>query len=951
MPNTENNNLTTSPKSPALAAKGLSLPSAEGGEAAGVLSREARLRPLWATFRNILLVVFLIFVCAIVQVLILWQVCNSGMKTAASLEHQGLPTLNGLAQLQEHLAIYRLNAYEYLFAREGEKADRAKAVQASATQTRMELEKIRALLPADEGRQLAFTLENAFNDLDTEFRKIQGLVDSDFAAAMKAMDQDIPPLTERVTVAAKAFSDYGYHFSGGQANATFASFGWIKKNAILFGAVSILVAFGAVLFVQLAARRSRTQLLQAMTRLDERTGELANSQALYQSLVDQLPAGIFRKDAAGRFVFVNAWFCRAKQTDAPRILGRTALEIAETERQNSATKWDPETTVQGDVHHQLIMRTGERIEVDEKNFGADGKMQYLHATKSPVFDSAGQIVGTQGILLDVTERVLADVKLANERNLLRTMIDNLPEAIYIKDLAGRKTLANPTELKNMGCQTEAEALGKIDFDIYPQELAAGYFADDQAVIQTGQPLINREEKVVTPGGETHWILTSKIPLRDAAANIIGLVGVGRDITTIKEVEVQLAYERDLLRTLLENSPDSIYFKDTESRFLKTSASQARLVGLQSVDELVGKSDFDFFAEEHARPAFEDEQAIIRTGQPMIGKVEKEILKSGQESWALTNKMPLRNKTGQIIGTFGISKNITAIKEAEAKLAQLHQQLLETSRLAGMAEIATNVLHNIGNVLNSVNVSASVVADAVRKSRVANLGKAVALLREHERDLGAFFTSDARGKQLAVYLSQLADHFLEEQKMMTRELDLLRGNIDHIKEIVAMQQSYARVSGVKEIINLNELVADCLRMNEGAFNRHQVEIVQEFGNLPPMNVEKHKILQILVNLVRNAKHACQDSGQPDRRLTVRTASEPGRVKIFVTDNGVGIPAENLSRIFNHGFTTRKDGHGFGLHSGALAAKEMGGALTVHSDGPGRGATFTLELPCEAGQTDA
>ena len=138
--------------------------------------------------------------------------------------------------------------------------------------------------------------------------------------------------------------------------------------------------------------------------------------------------------------------------------------------------------------------------------------------------------------------------------------------------------------------------------------------------------------------------------------------------------------------------------------------------------------------------------------------------------------------------------------------------------------------------------------------------------------------------------------------------------------------------------------DNLRMNEGTLNRHSVEVIREFEHVPPINVEKHKILQILVNLIRNAKHACQDSERADRQLTVRVTNGAGRIRISVMDNGVGIPPENMIRIFNHGFTTRKDGHGFGLHSGALAAKELGGSLTAHSDGPGQGAMFTLELPC-------
>jgi PAS domain S-box-containing protein len=412
---------------------------------------------------------------------------------------------------------------------------------------------------------------------------------------------------------------------------------------------------------------------------------------------------------------------------------------------------------------------------------------------------------------------------------------------------------------------------------------------------------------------------------------------------VGERTVELAYERDLLQELLDHSPDPVYFKDAQSRFLKGSKALAKLRGAKGAEELVGRTDFDFYAEVHARPAFEEEQEIIRTGHPVIGKVEKEVLKDGRVFWALTSKMPLRDKEGRIIGTFGISKDITVIKEAEVKLEQMHKELLETSRRAGMAEIATNVLHNIGNVLNSVNISASLVVDNVKQSKAAGLAKAVALMQEHGPDLGTFITSDARGRQLPAYLARLAEHLLADQATIARELDSLLKNIGHIKEIVTMQQSYARVSGVKEIINLRELMEDGLRMNVGALDRHGVEVVREYEDVPLINIDRHKVLQILVNLIRNAKHACQESRRADKRLTVRVTQGAGRIKISVLDNGVGIPPENLTRIFNHGFTTRKDGHGFGLHSGALAAKEMGGSLEVHSGGAGQGATFTLELP--------
>lgn len=417
-----------------------------------------------------------------------------------------------------------------------------------------------------------------------------------------------------------------------------------------------------------------------------------------------------------------------------------------------------------------------------------------------------------------------------------------------------------------------------------------------------------------------------------------------NITERKRVEAELAEKHELLKCLLENFPDVIYFKDRRSRFVHFSKSFGQLFHLADPNQLKGKSDFDFFTEEHARPAFEDEQEIIRSGKPIVGKLERETHPDGRITWCLTSKMPWRDRQGAIIGTFGISKDVTLIKEAEAKLESIHKQLIETSREAGMAEVATSVLHNVGNVLNSVNVSANLLTDSLAKSKASNLAKAVALLREHQADLGAFLTADPRGKQLPGYLEQLSARLGTEQDAMLKELQELNQNVGHIKEIVAMQQSYARISGVAERVMVSDLVEDGLRMNSGALVRHSVRIIREYDpNLPEITVDKHKVLQILINLIRNAKYACDDSGRTDKTITMRVASGEGRVRISVIDNGIGVPPENLTRIFNHGFTTRKNGHGFGLHSGSLTAKELGGSLSVQSGGAGQGACFTLELP--------
>jgi len=537
-----------------------------------------------------------------------------------------------------------------------------------------------------------------------------------------------------------------------------------------------------------------------------------SSESLYRSLIEQLPVGIFRKDAEGRYILANAYFCNLRDKNPGDILGKTPQELAVNN-----TEQEVRLLVEGAKHHDEIMRSGKSMVVEEEYCRSNGEKIWMQVYKSPAFDANGVIVGSQGMMVDITLR--------------------------------------------------------------------------------------------------------------------------------KNAESQLNYEQSLLRTMMDNSPDLIYFKDAHSRFIQCSQALAEKMGFRSPDEIVGKSDYDFYDEKHARQLFEDEQKIISTGEPLVGKVEKDVLKNNQAFWALTNKGPLRDRAGKIIGTFGISKDITPIKEAEAKLNEVHRQLVDASRQAGMAEVATSVLHNVGNVLNSVNVSTAIIDDKVRKSKVASLSKVTALLESHKDNLGDFFSNDPKGKQLVDYLNSLATHLAQEQDDILKEAAALTENVRHIKEIVTMQQNYARTFGVVESLPVADLVDDALRLNSGAVLRHNIKVIREFADVPPILTEKHKVLQILVNLIRNAKHACDDSEKSDKQITLRIANGDGRVKISVIDNGIGIPSENLTRIFNHGFTTRQNGHGFGLHSGALAAKELGGSLIAASDGPGCGATFILELPVD------
>jgi len=420
----------------------------------------------------------------------------------------------------------------------------------------------------------------------------------------------------------------------------------------------------------------------------------------------------------------------------------------------------------------------------------------------------------------------------------------------------------------------------------------------------------------------------------------------------QQAEEALAHERDMLRALMDSMPDHIYFKDAQSRIIKTNPAHARALGLSDPKEAIGKTDFDLFSREEAQRFYDEEQRIMQSGQPVIARMWTAQYATGEELWLSETKVPIPDQAGQIVGLVGISRDVTDLKQAEARAESAHQLLVEASRRAGMAEVATGVLHNVGNVLNSVNVSTNLISERMKSSHVTSVGKLAQLLSENSADLGRFFTEDERGRQLPGYVAKLAQHLAQEQRTLLEEFESSIRNVDHIKEIVAMQQSYATRAGIIETIAVTELVEDALRIHTQAYLRHGVKIVREFSPTLPMPTDRHKVLQILVNLLSNAKYACDEGGAAEKVVTVRVRSDgPDRVRIELADNGVGIPPENLTRIFGHGFTTRRSGHGFGLHSSALAATEMGGKLTAHSDGPGQGAHFVLELRRPPGTGDS
>lgn len=544
-------------------------------------------------------------------------------------------------------------------------------------------------------------------------------------------------------------------------------------------------------------------------------------------------------------------------------------------------------------------------------------------------------------VLDAGNVSQVGITLEREQELLAHLMATSPDHIYFKDLKGRFIRVNPAKANRHGLSHPDEAIGKTDFDYFEKDHATRTAAEEQRLLTTGRPLLDREEFFAWPDGQISWMSTSRVARTDRDGRIIGLIGISRDITERKLVEEKMRYSEQRYRSVVEATTSIVWSTPASGKFQSMQPGWTAFTG-QSPEELWGWGWLDA-----VHP--DDRTATIATWKEALAKREIYQIRhrvrrhDGVYRYMSGRGIPIIADDGEILEWLGVHTDITERKVAELEKERLNRELVELSRRSGMSEVATNVLHNVGNVLNSVNISSSVITEKVRNSRIGTVAKTAALLQEHKGDL-AIFLATSQGQQLPDFLQKLASRLSAEQSEILSELELLDRNIDHISQIVSVQQSYAYVGGFKESVSMPELLDDALRMNSMEMDSPGVTVIRDYADVPPIEVEKHKVMQILVNLIRNAKHALVDHEIHDRRLTLRVLmNDPETLHLVVEDNGVGIGAENLARIFSHGFTTKREGHGFGLHGGALAAAEMGGSLTVHSEGQGKGASFILALP--------
>jgi len=426
-------------------------------------------------------------------------------------------------------------------------------------------------------------------------------------------------------------------------------------------------------------------------------------------------------------------------------------------------------------------------------------------------------------------------------------------------------------------------------------------------------------------------------------------------------EKALVASEERYRNLVELSPDAILVVHNQL-IAFTNAAGERFLGGRDLGEVVGKNINSIFHVDSRKKV-----ADMLTRHP-VGKntqdhkLEARLLRESGETVDVEIHLALIKHQGQRACQL-VMRDITARKEAELGITQRKRELeqiidektvqLEAAQQEmGFGEDpdrnrkATGVLHNVKNVLSSLLVSTKMMEKVLNSSRVDKVGQVAELFKDRRGDLGEYITKDRKGRLIPEFLSSLATVLEKEQSMILDELNGLTQHLEHMNVSIQLQQSKARVQQVCDNLDPESMFQEALRVNAVSIKRHQIHVNQDFADAVSVPAFRHMVLQILVNLIANAIEAMSDIEVLERILTLKATRCNGNMLSFsVMDRGIGIKTEMLSKVFDYGFTTRKTGHGFGLHSCLELAGQMNGTLRAESDGLGKGATFLLTLPLQ------
>jgi PAS domain S-box-containing protein len=612
-------------------------------------------------------------------------------------------------------------------------------------------------------------------------------------------------------------------------------------------------------------------------------------------ILDAAGEGIYGLDLQGNCTFVNPAAVSVLGWSADELLGKPMHSLVHH------TKPDGRPYPPKECRMYAACRDGAVHRVDDevlwKKNGSSVPVEYI---STPILDERGVPKGVVVTFNDITQRKRAEQSLQRERSLLRTLIDNMPDYIYVKDTANRFLIANNALAHRMGAASAEDLVGKTDLDYYPKELASKFIQDEQEIMRSGQPVINREECVQDVSGNTVWHLTTEIPFHDAAGNVLGLVGVGRVITERKDAERELAHERRLFQALMDNIPDTIYFQDGACRFMRINKAQANLLGIPDPQDAVGKTDFDFFPREFAQACYDAEQKLLQSGQPLIDAEQKLTRPDGQVRWLSTTEVPLRDVQGKVMGFVGISRDITDRKLAEIELANAKRAAESANRVK--SEFLANMSHEIRTPMNGVIGMTELVLDTELSPDQ----------REHVETI----------RTSAETLLTVINDILDFSKVEAGKLDLdlipfaLRDGLDETTRTLAFR---ADQKGL-------ELTCDI-----------RPEVPEQVIGDPS------RLRQILMNLASNAIKFTE-RGEVALRVEVESQAGDSVVLHFsVRDTGIGIPQDKHRLIFeafsqaDTSTSRRFGGTGLGLTISSRLVAIMNGRIWLESE-PGQGSTF-------------
>ena len=627
--------------------------------------------------------------------------------------------------------------------------------------------------------------------------------------------------------------------------------------------------------------------------------ELRESEERFRSILDNIEDGYYEVDTAGNLTFFNPALVR--------MLGRPAHELTGMNNRVYMTPEGAKTVFQ--TFNRVFRTVIPEQATDWELVRPDGTRRSVEASVSPIKAANGSINGFRGIVRDITVRKQMEEKSEEERILLRTLIDNLPDRVYVMDVLGQKIISNIADWQACGGKAMEDVIGKTDLDIYPPELAESYWAHDKSVIDSGESILNLEEPGLDSQGKRVSLLSSKVPLRDVQGNVIGLVGIGRDISERKQAEETLRESEEKWRSLFGILPVGVSIVSSEHLVMDTNPALSQILELSKEDLLNGKFKGRKYlrADKTLMPPQEfpsnravKEQKIIRNVE--IG-VEKE---DGTLIWTSVSATPLPSESGSVT----VTVDITERKQAEQEIRQLN------AKLEQRVEERTRELRQAQEKL-------------IRQEKLAVLGQlAGGVGHELRNPLGVINTS--------IYYLKLVQP--EAGGKIKRHHDMIEQEVHNAEKIIADLLDFARViSADREPASVPELV-------RGVLARYPVPSAVKVAlklpaNLPKVFADPRQMEQVLGNFTTNACQAMMPQGG---KLTISAFRKKELVAIAVKDTGTGITPENMKKLFEPLFTTKVKGIGLGLVVSRKLAEANGGRIEVESQ-PGKGSTFTLVLP--------